>query len=249
MKKPASIDEAMGVSFDKTHGIIPALDNYSLYGVLRTAEETTNIEGVVGYKIGLTIALQLGLSNAVAALREVTDLPIIYDHQKAGPDIPDMGIKLCKLAANAGVNGLVLFPLAGPSAVEAFVGGAINEKLSPFVGGDLPIKDYNVDGGGYVVDDALTHIFQKSVELGATHFIVPGNTSDKVKLHGESLQSKIKKPSLVIPGIGALGGTISDCFEAASGCNAYAVIGRAIYGNDNPAEAAKRFAEEALTFA
>ena len=123
MKKPASIDEAMGVSFDKTHGIIPALDNYSLYGVLRTAEETTNIEGVVGYKIGLTIALQLGLSNAVAALREVTDLPIIYDHQKAGPDIPDMGIKLCKLAANAGVNGLVLFPLAGPSAVEAFVWG------------------------------------------------------------------------------------------------------------------------------
>lgn len=228
---------------------MPALDSDSVYDVLRTVEASTNIEGIVGYKIGLTLALRLGLQNAVAALREVTDLPIIYDHQKAGPDIPDMGRKFCTLAADAGVSGLILFPLAGPRAVDAFVGGAIEAGLLPLVGGDLPLKDYNSSGGGYVVDDALDHIFRRAVDLGADHFIVPGNTADKVRHHAKWLRKAIKTPSLVIPGIGALGGTISDCFSAAKGCRAYAVVGRGIYGAADPMEAAKKLCGEALTFA
>ena len=104
--------------FRLTHGIIPALDNATLDGVLKTVEACAAIEGVVGFKIGLTTALQLGLSKAVSTIREITDLPIIYDHQKAGADIPDMGEKFCKIAAESGVNGLILFPLAGLSKTE-----------------------------------------------------------------------------------------------------------------------------------
>ena len=237
------------LSFKTSHGIMPALDSDTVYDVLRTVEASTHVDGVIGYKIGLTLALRLGLPGAVAALREVTDLPIIYDHQKAGPDIPDMGPKFCALAADAGVSGLILFPLAGPRAVDTFVGGAIDAGLMPLVGGDLPLTDYNASGGGYVIDDALDHIFQRAVDLGANHFIVPGNTDEKVRHHAARLRKSIRTPSLVIPGIGALGGTISDCFAAAKGCRAYAVIGRGIYGAADPAEAAKRFAGEALKFA
>ena len=237
------------VSFKTSHGIIPALDSDTVYDVLRTVEASTNIDGVVGYKIGLTLALRLGLPGAVPALREVTDLPILYAHQKAGPDIPDMGPKFCRLAAEAGVSGLILFPLAGPKAVDSFVGGSIAAGLLPLVGGDLPLKDYNASGGGYVVDDALDHIFGRAVDHGADHFIVPGNTDDKVRHHAVVLRNAIKKPSLVIPGIGALGGSISNCFAAAKGCRAYAVIGRAIYAAPKPAEAARKLAGEALAFA
>ena len=237
------------LSFKVSHGIMPALDSDSVYDVLRIVEATTQIEGVIGYKIGLTLALRLGLPGAVSVLREVTDLPIIYDHQKAGPDIPDMGPKFCALAADAGVSGLILFPLAGPKAVDAFVGGSVNAGLLPLVGGDLPLKDYNASGGGYVIDDALDHIFQRAVDHGASHFIVPGNTDEKVRHHAAVLSRAIKKPSLVIPGIGALGGNISDCFTAAKGCRAYAVIGRAIYGARDPGEAARQLAGEALAFA
>lgn len=236
-------------SFKTSHGIMPALDSESVYDVLRIAETTTGIDGVIGYKIGLTLALRLGLKGAVAALKEVTDLPIIYDHQKAGADIPDMGQKFCALAAEAGVSGLVLFPLAGPHAVDAFVGGACDSGLMPLVGGDLPLKDYNASGGGYVVDDALDHIFARAVEHGAELFIVPGNTDEKVRRHATRLRKLVAKPSLVIPGIGALGGNIPDCFTAAKGCRAYAVIGRAIYGAADPAEAARQLAGEALKFA
>jgi len=237
------------MSFRTSHGIMPALDSNTIYDVLRTVEATTNVEGVIGYKIGLTLALRLGLASAVAALRDVTDLPIIYDHQKAGPDIPDMGAKFCKLAADSGVTGLILFPLAGPSAVQSFIGGAIEAGLLPLVGGDLPLGDYNASGGGFVIDDALDHIFQQAVELGADHFIVPGNTTEKIAHHADWLRRRSTKASIVIPGIGALGGNISDCFSAAGGCNAYAVIGRAIYAADDPSEAAKQFSHEALKFA
>ena len=74
-----------------------------------------------------------------------------------------MGEKFCKIAAESGVNGLILFPLAGPSAVTSFVGSAIKNNIVPLVGGDLPIEDYTKSGGGYVVDEALGDIFARSI--------------------------------------------------------------------------------------
>lgn len=238
-----------GVKFRTTHGIVPALDLDSFDDACRAAEETTSIEGVVAYKLGLTMTLQKGLAAAVKALRGVTDLPILYDHQKAGPDVPDMAGKFAASTREAGVDGLILFPLAGPRAVDGFVGSALKEGLLPVVGGDLPLDDYNQAGGGYVVDNALDLIFERAIAVGADHFIVPGNTAEKVRHHAERLSEKQKKPKLFIPGIGALGGSIPDTFAAAKGCHAYAVVGRAIYGASDPAEAAKRLAGEALEFA
>lgn len=235
--------------FRTTHGIIPALDMDSADTIRRVVESTSGIEGVVGYKLGLTMVLRLGLAEAVRQLKEVTDLPILYDHQKAGPDVPDMAGKFCRLCAESGADGLILFPLAGPRAVDEFVGGSLENGLLPVVGGDLPLTDYNASGGGYVVDNALDLIFERATNLGARHFIVPGNTADKVQHHAERLTAVIDRPQLVIPGIGALGGSIGDCFAAASGCNAYAVVGRAIYGADDPTAAARELAQQALRFA
>lgn len=237
------------LEFAVSHGIMPALDLDSVDSVCRVVESTSGIEGVVGYKLGLTMVLRLGLAEAVRTIRELTDLPVLYDHQKAGPDVPDMADKFCGICREAGADGLILFPLAGPRAVESFVGRSLDNGLLPVVGGDLPLEDYNASGGGYVVDDALDRIFMRAADLGARHFIVPGNTAAKVRHHAGWLVDKVERPSLVIPGIGALGGTIGECFAEASGCNAYAVVGRAVYGAEDPAAAARELAAEALQFA
>lgn len=237
------------IKFKGTHGILPALDMESLDDMKRVVDKTTRVEGIVGYKVGLTATLRLGLEGAIKLLRPVTDLPLIYDHQKAGPDVPDMAAKFCATCRKSGVDGLVLFPVAGPRAVEAFVGGALKNKLVPLVGGDLPLPDYNVAGGGFIADDALARIFALAVKIGAKHFIVPANNPDKVKRHATALKRKIKTPSLFLPGIGALGGSIGATFKVAKGCNAYAVVGRAIYGAKDPVEAAKQLCGEALAFA
>jgi orotidine-5'-phosphate decarboxylase len=237
------------IEFRVSHGILPALDMDSLDAMSRVVEQTTRIEGVIGYKVGLTATLRLGLEGAVKLLRAVTDLPLIYDHQKAGPDVPDMAAKFAATCHAAGVDGLILFPVAGPRAVREFVGNALKNELLPLVGGELPLPDYTVAGGGYIADDALDRIFALAVEIGAKHFIVPANVPAKVRHHAEALKRALAKPSLFLPGIGPLGGSIASAFAPAAGCNVYAVVGRAIYGAPDPAEAAKRLAAEALHFA
>jgi len=256
--KPAAVDtrlrnaelaKAHDVRLRTTSGIMPALDADSFDAVKRVVEQTTRVEGVVAYKVGLTAVLRLGLAAVARELRSLTDLPLIYDHQKAGPDVPDMAAKFSTLCKEAGVDGLILFPVAGPRAVAEFVGNALKNRLLPVVGGDLPLPDYNVKGGGYIADDALSRIFERSVAMRADHFVVPATDLAKVRRLSAWLTERLEVPFLFMPGIGPLGGSIEDAFGAAPGCRRYAVVGRAVYGAPDPAEAAKRLAGEALAFA
>ena len=237
------------VKLRTSRGIVPALDMESFEEVQRVVEKTTQIEGVVAYKIGSLCTLRLGLPSAVKALRGVTDLPLIYDHQKAGPDVPSMAAKFTSACKEAGVDGLILFPLAGPKALDEFVSSAHNHRLLPIVGGELPLPEYNVKGGGYVADDALIRIMERSVEQRVDHFVIPATDTEKLGRLCEWLLERLETPFLLLPGIGALGGSISEAFAAASGCRVYAVVGRAVYAAVDPAKAAHSLAEEALKFA
>ena len=237
---------AQAIRFRSRHGVIVALDADSVDACKQTIDLTTRVEGVVGYKLGMTMALRLGLAESVRQLRAHTDLPLLYDHQKAGPDVFDMAAKFAGLCAEAKVDGLILFPTAGPRAVEGFVGETIRRGMLAMVGGDLPFADYNVSGGGYVADDALERIIDKAIESGATHFVVPGNTSAKLAHHAARLKGRLAAPVFIVPGIGPLGGKIGDLVAAAHGCSVYGVVGRAVYGAPDQTAAARALADEAL---
>src|SRR5579864_5003032 len=96
--------------FTGSVGIVPALDVDTPQQLELVVRETSEVQGVVGYKIGLTSVLRFGLAEAVGRLRNMTDLPLLYDHQKAGPDMPDMAARFVALCDEAGVDGLILFP-------------------------------------------------------------------------------------------------------------------------------------------
>ena len=225
-------------------GIVIALDADTVDESKRVVELTTGIDGVAGYKFGLTLVLRLGLAETVRQLRSATDLPLLYDHQKAGPDVPDMATKFCAICHDAGVDGLILFPTAGPRAVDGFAGEAILRRMLPIVGGDLPLADYNAGGGGYVVDKALDMIFERPLALGADHFVVPGNTTAKLTYHASRLKARLEMPTFLVPGIGPLGGTFGDVVKAAAGARVFGVVGRAVYAARDPADAARRLVDE-----
>lgn len=228
-------------------GIVPALDLDSIEDLRKVVGETSNVEGIVEYKLGLQAILHIGLFKAVEVVRELTDLPIIYDHQKAGADMPDSAAGFVKICAQTDIDGLILFPVAGPTAVNEFVGHTLAAGLQPVVGGHIPVADYDINGGGYIDNDALERIMVKANENGASRFVLPANDPSRIKRLSEWLLREVSRPALYLTGIGPLGGTITESFKASKGMPVRrAVIGRRICNAAEPALAATQFYQEML---
>lgn len=229
------------------HGIVCACDLDDLDAVRYLLEAIDPVDGLAGYKLGSLLTLRYGLGTVVKTFRKLTGKMLLYDHQKAGLDIPSMAAGFVSACRDAGVDALILFPLAGPGAVEAFVGATLEAGLLPIVGGALPLRDYFVKGGGYVVPGALARITERAFRLGARDFIIPATDAAAVRRHVGRFAGR-RATRLFMPGIGPLGGDIKRAFAAAQGLSAWAIIGRAIYADPRPGEAARRLAGEALAF-
>ena len=231
-------------------GIVPALDIDSHEHLEVVVRETSKREGVAGYKLGLTSVLRFGLAESVRRLRDLTDLPILYDHQKAGPDMPDMAVKYTAMCKEADVDGLILFPVAGPTAVDGFVGEAVRAGLIPVVGGEIPVPDYGVSGGGYMADDALDRILVRAVHNKADHFVLPAHDLAKIQRWSKWIAANVDSPLVLLTGFGALGGSIETSFAAASVCKRrFAIVGRLITGAKSPGDAAAKLYEQMLATA
>ena len=87
--------------------IVPACDVASLETLRTLVTATSGLEGIGGYKLGFTLALRYGLPACVKEIRALSQLPIIYDHQKAGTDIPDTGKPFMDAVAVLAATGVV----------------------------------------------------------------------------------------------------------------------------------------------
>ncbi|MFC0282305.1 orotidine 5'-phosphate decarboxylase / HUMPS family protein [Camelimonas abortus] len=231
--------------FTGTCGVVPALDSDSVERIEEVVRATSGVEGVAGYKIGLSSALRLGLAESVRRLRDLTDLPLLYDHQKAGPDMPDMAGTFARLCAEAGVDGLVLFPVAGPTAVRRFTGEARASGLIPVVGGEIPAPDYCVSGGGYLADDALDRIIAEAAGAGADHFVLPARAPGRIARWSGWISARVADPVVFLTGFGPLGGAIADAFAASAACpRRFAIVGRLVTAAADPADAVRRLYAE-----
>ncbi len=213
-------------------GIIVAADvaNHEDLRLLLTALK--DIRGIVGVKVGFLLAMQ-GLEKTVNIIRDILhdDVDIIYDHQKAGNDIPDMGIPFAGALKHAGVNGAILFPFAGPETQTVWTQACFDEGLEVLTGGIMTHARFLVSEDGYIDDAAAFEIYERAADLGCRHFVVPGTKIDwviKIRTYlDESLG--VGEFSLHAPGFITQGGDISECGKAA-GVSFFPIVGRAIYG-------------------
>jgi orotidine-5'-phosphate decarboxylase len=240
-----TIENSVTKAFKGSAGIVPALDVDTPEQLSLVVRETCEVDGVVGYKVGLTSVLRFGLAEAVKRLRDMTGLPLLYDHQKAGPDMPDMASRFVALCKEAGVDGLILFPVAGPTAVDRFVGESLKAGIIPIVGGEIPVPDYCVSGGGYMADDALARIIERAARNRADHFVLPANDNAKVAGWSQWIAANVKDATVFLTGFGPLGGSIGTAFIAADSIpRRFAIVGRLITSSNAPGDAAKRLMEE-----
>lgn len=207
--------------------IIPACDvDVDRYEEI--VRETCDIPQVGGYKIGAVLALSVGLKTVVDVARSYTDKPLIYDHQKAGTDIPETGTGFVEMLKEFGIDAMILFPLAGPHTQTAWIQSALEVGLPIIVGGHMTHESFLVSDGGYIADTAVEKIYSNSAFLRVTDYVVPGNKPDVIRQLRHVLTAAGIDPVLYAPGFISQGGTISEAASAA-GPRWHAIVGRALY--------------------
>ena len=219
--------------------IIPSCDVNSLEKLGILVKATCNVKGIGAYKIGFELVIPFGIEKVVKAIRKHTKLPIIYDHQKAGTDIPDMGLKF--MNACKGADAVILFPQAGPETEAAWIKAAQQAKMNVIIGGEMTHKGYLKNENGFIDDNAPKRMYEIAASLGVTDFVVPGNRPDKCSEYNELIKKKVSNPVYYSPGLITQGGSISELAKKLESW--HAIVGRAIYEADDMKKAAEEFSK------
>lgn len=227
---------------DRRRGIILAADVDGLGAAAELVSLAADVAAVVAVKVGFSLALRHGLPRVVETIRERASVPVIYDHQKAGTDIPRMGMPFMAACREAGVDAVILFPLAGPRTLESFVAGARRSEVVPIVGITMTHEAFLFSEGGYIDDSAPASICKASLDIGVRDFVLPGTRPGVVADYARGLLAGPSDISIFMPGIGTQGGDILPALTAAQPHGQYAIIGSAIYSAADPKAALLEFA-------
>jgi orotidine-5'-phosphate decarboxylase len=212
--------------------VIVAADVLTLKRLRRLATNVKDVLGIVGFKIGFALAMQYGLRAVADVIKEILgeEFLIIYDHQKAGNDIPDMGKQFAEVLRSAGIKTAILFPFAGPETQEEWTKNLSGNGIKVIIGGIMTINRFLEKEGGYISDGAPRKIYDLACDLGVRDFVVPGNKPELVKTIRGWLIDKIGEGTFTLyaPGFITQGGDISECGNVA-GYRWYAIVGSAIH--------------------
>jgi orotidine-5'-phosphate decarboxylase len=224
--------------------VVVACDVAGLDELKNLVLQTRDVKGIGGYKVGAILGLNHGLGRVVSHIRELTNKPVIYDHQKAGTDIPAIGDKFSKTAKNSGVDALILFPFSGPSTEERWIKDCQDINLRVIVGGHMTHPEFLRKEGGFIADDAPSRMYKHAAQLGVRDFFLPGNIWPELILSYRRHiigAAKTKEVVFYMPGFGLQGGVIENMVSV-MGSNFHAVVGRQIY----EAEDIRKAAEQAV---
>jgi len=243
--------EKTGVSlkmFERSSGIILACDVPTLEELADLVRVGRSCEAVVGYKVGFALALRFGLRRVTDTVKSDDPRPVIYDHQKAGSDIPRMGELFAKTCADGGVDGIIVFPQAGPRTLEAFVKAIIQVGATPIVGGVMTHPSYLAGEGGFIEDSAPARIYRTAAELGVVDFVLPGTKPRLIREYSKVVGEVSGTATVMMPGIGTQGGLIHEAFEAVGTHRPFAIVGSAVYAAPDKAKALDEIASQVTGF-
>lgn len=202
-------------------------------------QATSKVEGIGGYKVGIALGLGIGLPETVRRVKEYTDLPVIYDHQKAGNDIPAMGTEFAEVCKSAGVDAVILFPFSSRRTEIDWIRAAQAQGLQVLVGGHMTQPEFLESEGGFIAEGAPDRIYTFAADNGVRDFVVPGNKVEYVQHYRELLESILGPDNFTLyaPGFITQKGEISE-FAQVAGKRWHAIVGSAIYKATNIHEAA-----------
>jgi orotidine-5'-phosphate decarboxylase len=226
------------ISPEKSIVLAADVEPAEFHGLVQSVAGT----GLGGIKIGFEVGLGMGLKRASEIVREADNhISVIYDHQKAGNDIPDTGKNFARAMYDGEVDAAILFPFTGKPVEEKWIKELQDQHIGVIVGAEMTHPGIT----DFIRERAFREMFEGAVELGVTEFVVPGNKPDKVKLYREFFDQQLGAGNfdLYAPGFVAQGGEISEAGQQA-GKKFHAIVGRGIYEAEDPRAATQTYVEQ-----
>jgi orotidine-5'-phosphate decarboxylase len=200
-------------------GIILALDVESLDRALEIAEKISAYVDAI--KVGYPLVLSEGLKS-IGALKNYGK-PLIADFKVA--DIPEISKRICQKAVDAGADYITVHGFVGEDVVEA-----CSEVADIFV-----VAEMSHPGA----EDFMAEDAEKIVKIAKRYaygIVAPATRPERIR----RLRMAAGNLTIISPGVKAQGGKPGDAIRAGAD---FEIIGRGIYGAEDPLRAVKEFAE------
>lgn len=204
------------------------------------------VVGVSSWKIGFEVGLGLGLADAVNTVKKADpEAVVVYDHQKAGNDIPKTGMNFARAMTRAGVDAAILFPFTGWMVEDRWIKQLQDAHVGVIVGAVMTHDGFLYSEGGRIADDRLEDMFEQAIELGVNNFVLPGNKPSSIGKYRRLFNDELGNGNydLYSPGFVDQGGNINGA-AAVAGRRWHAMIGSAIYEAEDPGQAAEGYVRQ-----
>jgi len=203
--------------------LVLALDETNGEKALKVAESVSDYIDAI--KINWPLVLSEG-PQMITRLSELTD--VICDFKVA--DIPNTVKLIVENAVSRGASAVIVHAFTGDDSLKAAVEAAGDAEI-------FAVTEMSHPGGKMFTAKHAEEMARLGVECGVKGFIAPATRPERIA----DIRKIIGDLKILSPGVGAQGGKASDAINAGA---TYAIVGRAIYGSDDPRAAAKGFADD-----
>ncbi len=207
--------------------LVLALDETDGAKALAIAESVA--DQVDAIKINWPLVLSEG-PQMITKLSEFSD--VICDFKVA--DIPNTVRLIVENAVSRGAAAVIVHAFTGDDSLQAAVDAANGAEI-------YAVTEMSHPGAVMFTAKHAEEMAQLGVDIGVDGFIAPATRPDRIRAI-RGIIGPDKK--IMSPGVGAQGGKASDAISA--GAN-YAIVGRAIYGSQDPGAVARTFVEDICT--
>lgn len=173
----------------------------------------------IGYP--LILAAGLGVVKGIASIA-----PVIADLKVA--DIPNTNRLICQAAFQAGASGVIAQAFPGKDSLLACAEVAAEHGADLYV-----VTEMSHPGAEMFMAPQAESMARLAAEVGAAGVVAPATRPERIRL----IRSIIGERIIISPGVGAQGGSAGAALEAGAD---YIIVGRSIYGAEDPEAAAKR---------
>ena len=206
--------------------LVLALDETDGKKALAIAESVGDIVDAI--KINWPLVLSEG-PQMITKLSEMSD--VICDFKVA--DIPNTVRLIVENAVSRGASAVIVHAFTGDDSLKAAVEAAGDAEI-------YAVTEMSHPGGKMFTAKHAEEMAKLGVECGVKGFIAPATRPERIA----DIRKIIGDLKILSPGVGAQGGKASDAIKAGA---TYAIVGRAIYGSDDPRKAAETLAEDIRT--